>query len=110
MLPFNEDIIQRVWERAYLVAGKDPALYRQDKCGALIRRDFFGRASEGCSMGWVIDHIKPLIKGGTNDISNLQALQWENNRNKKDNEFLWSCRVTYSLDGNTYLVQEQEQA
>lgn len=34
--------------------------------------------------GWEIDHIRPVVAGGNDDLSNLQPLQWENNRKKGD--------------------------
>jgi hypothetical protein len=100
---FTDDLIQKVWEKAYVVNGKDPNMFRQDKCGALIERSKYGK-SVSCSTGWEINHIKPLRSGGTNALSNLQPLQWENSRNKSNNEVFWSCKVTYSLGENTYLV------
>jgi len=43
--------------------------------------------------GWEIDHKKPVANGGTDDLDNLQPLQWENNRHKGDNWPNWDCKV-----------------
>ena len=32
--------------------------------------------------GWEIDHIKPLAKGGGNEMENLQPLHWKVNKKK----------------------------
>jgi 5-methylcytosine-specific restriction endonuclease McrA len=43
--------------------------------------------------GWEIDHILPVSKGGGDHPSNLQPLQWENNRSKGDSLTGWTCAV-----------------
>ena len=48
---------------------------------------------EAVQYGREIDYIKPVAKGGTDDLSNLQALRWENNRHKSDDWPNWSCKV-----------------
>ncbi|WP_051183009.1 HNH endonuclease [Desulfocurvibacter africanus] len=79
--PFLPDTIARVWLNANRSPNHDPEMYRLDPCGKLIRRDLYGDYSE---MGWEIDHIKPVFHGGTDDIWNLQAMHWHNNRVKSD--------------------------
>ncbi|HET6991511.1 MAG TPA: DUF3606 domain-containing protein, partial [Bacteroidia bacterium] len=91
--PFSTKIINQVWEKAQVVPGHDPRVLRKDSCGAMIRRNSFGENSSELSMGWEIDHIKPISKGGTDDLVNLQALQWKNNRHKGDSYPSWDCFV-----------------
>jgi 5-methylcytosine-specific restriction endonuclease McrA len=55
-----------------------------------MQRQKYGKMEQ---FGWEIDHIKPLSKGGTDDISNLQPLQWENNRHKADDWPDFECKV-----------------
>lgn len=71
--------IDQVWEKAKLVKGKNPEVWRKDAEGNLIRKGSYGTKGE---FGWEIDHRKPLAKGGSDDPRNLQPLHWEENREK----------------------------
>lgn len=104
MLGSNKNkFVQLVWEKAIVLPGLDKDQYRADHCGAIIRRDQHNDNSQKLSMGWEIDHIRPPAFGGTNDLSNLQPLQWENNRQKKEDYPVWNCCVK-AIDGkNDYI-------
>jgi 5-methylcytosine-specific restriction endonuclease McrA len=78
---FSESMIEAVWRKARVVAGNDPDVFRKDACGAWIRRQSYGETTE---YGWEIDHIMPVALGGGDEFTNLQPLQWENNRYKSD--------------------------
>lgn len=57
----------------------------------ILRRDNYrcvrcGRSpSSDHKVQLEVDHVKPVAKGGTNDIDNLQTLCWECNHGKMDN-------------------------
>ncbi len=80
-MKFTDEIIERIWQKAQIVVGYDPNVWRKDFAGAWIRHDFYGITNE---YGWEIDHKKPLANGGTDHIDNLWALHWKNNREKGD--------------------------
>lgn len=82
---FSQLIIDLVWKSANPL-GMTSLKY--DKCGKLMRYEDYGNTNS--SLGWEIDHIKPASKGGSDDLANLQALQWENNRKKSDT-YPWNC-------------------
>ncbi len=87
-LNFDEDTIEAVWQKG----NPEPqnAGFRKDACGATMQRTKFGKTEK---WGWEIDHIMPAAKGGTDELSNLQPLQWENNRSKGDDYPNYSCKV-----------------
>jgi hypothetical protein len=87
---FDQETISQVWNKGAIVSGRDPAFFRMDSCGVVIARNRHGETGPG---GWEIDHIKPVAKGGTDALSNLQPLYWFNNRHKSDNYPNWKCAM-----------------
>lgn len=85
---FDNITIEAVWEKGT----PDPhySSFRKDKCGASMHRPNYGKTEQ---YGWEIDHIKPVSKGGTDALTNLQPLQWENNRHKDDDWPDWDCKI-----------------
>jgi hypothetical protein len=83
---FDELTIEAVWKKG--TPEPNCPSFRKDVCGASMKRDMYGKQED---WGWEIDHIKPVAKGGTDEIENLLPLQWENNRHKSDD---WpTCKV-----------------
>jgi hypothetical protein len=89
---FSDEEKLKVWKKAAIVDGYDPTLTRKDTYGALIEWNKYGVTKEN-GKGWEIDHIKPIAKGGTDYLSNLQPLQWENNRTKSDDYPVFSTSI-----------------
>ena len=89
---FDESTKVAVWNKGIIVPGFDPSKIRKDSCGAWMEYSQYGKTVVG-GYGWEIDHIIPVSAGGTDDLYNLQPLQWQNNRSKGDSQIGWSCVV-----------------
>ncbi len=77
--PFDAETVEAVWRKA--VRQPEFIIFRRDRYGALLLREKYGKRH---GWGWEIDHIIPVSKGGTDELTNLQPLHWENNRRKGD--------------------------
>lgn len=87
---FDNETIQRVWEKGTVVPGYVSARWRKDQCGAWM--DFKEYGNRDSEYGWEIDHITPVSRGGQTILSNLRPLQWKNNAARQDGRL--SCAVT----------------
>ena len=78
--PFSPEVVEAVWQKARTMGIYETL--RVDAWGwTIVRQDFGNTRSR---YGWEIDHIIPVSQGGGDDLSNLQPLQWENNRRKDE--------------------------
>lgn len=82
-----------VWSKATPITGENPSQYRLDACNAIIEWGQFGVTND-YGTGWEIDHIHPVALNGSDSISNLQPLQWQNNRRKGDSVGTNYCAVS----------------
>ena len=73
--------IEKAWNNARAIRGRDPDKFRQDPHGNTMNRSSCGQDT---SQGWEVDHIKPASRGGSDATVNLQALNTETNREKGD--------------------------
>ena len=71
-----------VWQKGNPISRYDLKNWRSDIYGNPIKYSEYGN-TKSC-YGWEIDHIIPVASEGTDDLFNLQPLQWRKNREKGD--------------------------
>lgn len=112
MCKIDENLKKQVWDKARIIEGYDPNLYRHDACGAWIAfEDYKNRDS---IYGWEVDHIYPeskLKKSNVpteviDNIKNLRPLNWKNNLSKSDD--YPSYRAVCEASGNINIDIEKE--
>lgn len=85
----SEELKRAVWRKGRVISGYDPGTWRHDVCGNVMKYSEHG--NNNSDVGWEIDHIRPVSRGGTDELNNLQPLQWEENRRKGDT-YPWRCQ------------------
>lgn len=77
----SKNDIDKAWDKAKSVPGKNPDVWRKDNHNNLIRKQSYGTKGE---YGWELDHKNPTSKGGSDKPQNIQPLHWKENREKSD--------------------------
>ncbi len=67
------------WNKAKVIKGKNPDVWRKDALGNVVKYGSYGTCGQ---YGWEVDHKHPKSKNGTDCKRNLQVLQWKENRTK----------------------------
>jgi hypothetical protein len=76
-MAYGEDLVQQVWEKARVMPDQDSAEWRQDECGAWLKRQAFDNANS--EHGWTIVNTSP---GGPDVVENLRPLHCGNTFDK----------------------------
>lgn len=91
-MTYSETLIQQVWEKGRGLADRDSDKWRQDECGAWLRRDAYDH--ESSDYGWRIVNTSP---GGADAVENLRPLHVNNRFDRPNNKA--HCHVTADRTG-----------
>lgn len=104
-MSFTQETIDAVWNKAHSRNMKaESGEFKQDDCGAWINKNAYGNRSD--DFGWEIDHITPKSEGGSDELSNLRPLHWENNASRQ-NGILNTTNPTIRAATNNLIENER---
>lgn len=83
----SRELIEAVWGHGRAVPEADAAQWRQDACGAWMRREHFGR--EDGEFGWKMERVSP---GGADSPESLRPFNLRNHYDIANGR--QHCRVT----------------
>lgn len=83
MAKYSKEKLDKIFYKGKPIKGKNPETHRSDIYGNIMFKNSYGKNS---SMAWDVDHSKPVSKGGTNHLNNLQPLNPTANK-KKSNKY-----------------------
>lgn len=95
-MAFDDATKLAVWNKGTAVNGNEPKTWRKDECGAWMQFSKYG--DRNSTYGWEIDHITSQNNNGSDALSNLRPLQWENNAAKGAGRL--KCAVTAAGEKN----------
>jgi hypothetical protein len=89
---WKREIVEAVWAHGRVMPDADPSTWRQDACGAWIRRNQFGH--EHAEFGWTIVNV---AAGAPDATEHLRPLHWQNRFDPASNTP--HCRITADRTG-----------
>ncbi len=105
-MSFSDKLIQQVWEKARATFDQNSVTWRQDECGAWIRREHYGNVQS--EYGWKIENVSA---GGPAILENLRAFHQQNSFDRANAKA--KCHVTADragLEPGEHVVQPRNRS
>jgi hypothetical protein len=91
-MDWTREVADSLWAHGRAMPDADPSTWRQDACGAWIRRSQFGH--EQAEFGWTIVNVSA---GAPDTAEHLRPFHWQNRFDRASNTP--HCRTTADRAG-----------